>query len=131
MTNREFMGEIVEGAVITAEMAEMAIKAIAAMDKENEKRREKASKTALANAPLVERIVTEILTDAPQTATEVGAILGTSVQKASALLRTAVANGQAEVTDVKVPKKGTQKGYTLAVVEDEAEADEAEETIEA
>ena len=95
MTNREFMGEIVEGAVITAEMAEMAIKAIAAMDKENEKRREKASKTALANAPLVERIVTEILTDAPQTATEVGAILGTSVQKASALLRTAVANGQA------------------------------------
>lgn len=130
MTNREFMGEIVEGAVITAEMAEMAIKAIAAMDKENEKRREKASKTALANAPLVERIATEILTDAPQTATEVGAILGTSVQKASALLRTAVANGQAVATDVKVPKKGTQKGYTL-VEADEADADEAEETIEA
>jgi hypothetical protein len=36
-----------------------------------------------------------------------------STPKASALLRQIVANGDALVTDVKVPKKGKQKGYYL------------------
>jgi hypothetical protein len=47
-------------------------------------------------------------------ASEIAAELEITVQKASALLRSIVANGQAASTDVKLPKKGTVKAYTLA-----------------
>ena len=62
----------------------------------------------------VDEIVNTILTSEPKTASDVAAELGVSAQKASALLRSIVANGQATVSDIKVPKKGTQKAYTLA-----------------
>ena len=88
--------------------------ALAKMDAANEKRRNAPSKKAAENAPLVEQIVNEILTNEPKTASDVAAELGVTPQKASALLRQVVAEGKATVTDVKVPKKGAQKGYTLA-----------------
>ena len=53
-------------------------------------------------------------TNEPKTASDVATELGVTPQKASALLRQVVAEGKATVTDVKVPKKGAQKGYTLA-----------------
>lgn len=113
MTNREFYTAIVE-AQINDEVTAFAEAAIAKLDATNEKRRNTPSKAAVENAPLVEKLVTEILDAEPKTASDVAPILGVSVQKASSLLRTAVADGKAVVTDVKVPKKGVQKGYTLA-----------------
>ncbi len=112
MTNREFYTAIVN-ANVSDELTSYAQAALDKMDAANEKRRNTPSKTAIENQPLVDEIVSNILTNEPKTASDIATVLGTSVQKASALLRGIVANGQAVVTDVKVPKKGTVKAYTL------------------
>ena len=111
MTQREFFTTIVEGAIVTAEMEAFASHALANIDKANESRRERQSKKAQENEPLLAQIETDILTVEPTTASNVAAILGTSTQKATALLRALVAAGRAQVQDIKVTGKGMQKGY--------------------
>lgn len=111
MTQREFFTTIVEGATVTAEMEAFASHALANIDKANESRRERQSKKAQENEPLLTQIETDILTVEPTTASNVAAILGTSTQKATALLRALVAAGRAQVQDIKVTGKGMQKGY--------------------
>ena len=114
MTNREFYTNIANGNITEAEK-EFALAAIAKMDETNEKRKNKPSKTAVENAPVIEAL-TNALTSDPQTAADLGAQVGISTQKASSLLRQIVAAGAAVATDIKVPKKGTCKGYALAPV---------------
>lgn len=111
MTNREFFEAIING-TINDEIKAHAEEAIEKMDARNAKRANTPSKTAIANAPLIEGIK-ELLTNEPQTASVIGEKMEISTPKASALLRQIVANGDALVTDVKVPKKGKQKGYYL------------------
>lgn len=111
MTNREFFENIING-TINEEIITHAREAIEKMDARNARCAGKPSKTALANAPLIEEIK-EVLTNEPQTARTIADKFGLTVQKASALLRQIVADGGAEVTEVKVPKKGKQKGYFL------------------
>lgn len=113
MTNREFYINIING-TLNDEVIAHATAALEKLDATNEKRRNTPSKTQEANAPLIETLVSEILTSEPKTASDIAPILGVSVQKASALLRQVVADGKATVTDVKVAKKGTQKAYALA-----------------
>lgn len=113
MTKREFLNAIVAGTV-NEEVITKAEELIAAMDAANAKRREKPSKKATENAPLIEKIVNEILGEEVLTASQIGEALGVSTQKASALCRTAVKEGKAAQVDVKVKGKGTQKGYILA-----------------
>lgn len=113
MTQREFYNAIINGE-INEDVIETAKAAIAKMDATNEKRRNTPSKAMIENEPLLNQIKTEILGTEAKTATEIADVLGVKVQKASALLRALVADGVAKVEDVKVPKKGTQKGYTLA-----------------
>ena len=112
MTKREFYVAVSNGEM-TDELMAMAAAEIEKMDAANEKRKEKTSKKAEENQPLIDRIVNEILTSEPQTATDVAAVLEVSVQKASSLCRAAVAQGKAVQSDVKVPKKGNQKAYAL------------------
>ena len=118
MTNREFYTTIIN-ANISEEVTAMAQAAIDKMDATNEKRRNTPSKAQKENQPLIDTIVTTILTHEPKTASDVAVELGAAlgedikVQKASALLRAIVADGKATVTDVKVAKKGTQKAYSL------------------
>ena len=115
MTNREFYTNIANGTITEAEK-EFALAAIAKIDAVNEARKNKPSKTAIANAPVLEAL-TNALTADPQTAADLGAATGISTQKASSLLRQLVASGVAVSTDIKVPKRGTCKGYSLAPVE--------------
>ena len=112
MTNREFLNAIANDETLATEIRDHATAEIAKMDAANEKRKNKVSKKAEENAPLIAQIVDTILGTEAKTASDVAAELGVSVQKASSLLRTIVANGQAVATDVKIPKKGTQKAYT-------------------
>ena len=123
MTNREFYTAIIEGK-ITEDVVKHAQEGIEKLDATAEKRRNSVSKKAKENAPLVDRIVTEILTDEPKTASDVADVLGVSVQKASALLRAARDEKRASVQDVKIKGKGTQKGYTLYVESAENEVEE-------
>ena len=112
MTNREFFTNIANGTITDVEK-EFALAAIAKMDETNEKRKNKPSKTAEANAPILASL-TNALTSDPQTAADLAVAVGISTQKASSLLRQLVTAGVAVSTDIKVPKKGTCKGYSLA-----------------
>lgn len=124
MTKIELMKAIVEGAVVTAEMAEKAAEIIAADAAAKEKRKGKVSAKDLekraANEEMARHIAADILTAEAKTATDVAEILSAEigeevkVQKASYLLRLAVKMGLASETEVKIPKKGTQKAYSLA-----------------
>ena len=112
MTKREFYVAISNGSMNDEIMA-MATAEIEKMDAANEKRKEKTSKKAEENQPIIDRIVNEVLTAEPMTATDIAAVVELSVQKTSALCRAAVAQGRAVQTEVKVPKRGTMKAYSL------------------
>lgn len=111
-TRREMLNVIAAGEM-NDEVKAWAESEIAKIDAVNEKRRNKLSKKAEANLPIIEAIE-KMLTSEPQTATVIGEQVGISTQKASSLLRKVVASGFAEKVDVKVKGKGTQKGYLLA-----------------
>ena len=124
MTNREFYTIIVE-TIENEELVAHAQAQLAKLDATAEKRKGKVSAKDQAkrdeNAALATHIAHDILTTEPKTATDVAAILTAEagadaepvkVQKASYLLRLAVDMELAAVTEVKIPKKGTQKAYT-------------------
>lgn len=114
MTNREFLNAIANLETAPEELKAEATARIAKMDATNEARKNKPSKKATENAPIMEQIVNEILTSEAQTASAIAETAGISVQKASALLRQLAADGKATVTEVKVPKRGVQKAYSTA-----------------
>ena len=124
MTNREFYTAITaENATITPEMIEHATAQLAKLDATAEKRKGKVSAKDQAkrdeNATMAAQIAKDILTSEPKTATDVAAILSeesgeeVKVQKASYLCRLAVDMELASVTEVKIPKKGSMKAYTV------------------
>ena len=117
MTNREFLTAVAAIENVPADIKEHAEAAIAKLDATNEARKNKPSKKATENAPILEQIYGEILTNEAQTAAAVAEAAGISVQKANALLRQLVDADKATVEDVKVPKKGTVKAYTKLVAE--------------
>ena len=117
MTNREFLTAIATNETLPTDIVEHATAALAKMDATNEARKNKPSKKSEENAPILAQIATEILTAEAQTASAIAEAAGISVQKASALLRQLVADGKATVTEVKIPKKGTQKAYSAVVAE--------------
>ena len=122
MTKNEMLKMIVEGATVTAEMEAKAAEMLAADAKAKEARKGKVSEKEQAkrdaNAALAHRVAAEILTAEAKTATDIAAALTemlgeeVKVQKASYLAREAVKLGLANATEVKIPKKGTQKAYT-------------------
>ena len=123
MTNREFYNAIIaEKATITAEMIEHATEALAKLDATAEKRKGKGSAKEQAkrdeNAALAIKVASEILGTEAMTATDVAAALSemlgeeVKVQKASYVCRKAVEMGLAVQTEIKIPKRGTNKAYT-------------------
>lgn len=121
MTEKEMLNYVVENVADEA-VVEKAQAMLAAIAKRNEKRAATPSKTAVANEPLKASIL-EMLVDGGKTATEVGAALEVSTQKASALLVQLQNGGQVSAVEIKVPKKGKVKFYTLKV-EGENEGEE-------
>ena len=123
MTNREFLTAIANMENISEELKAEATARIEKLDATNEARKNKPSKKAIENAPVMEQIANEILTSEAQTASTVAEAAGISVQKANALLRALVAEGRAEATEVKIPKRGVQKAYTKVTADADADAD--------
>lgn len=123
MTNREFYTAIAANETLTEEIRNHATEQIAKLDATAEKRKGKVSAKDLekreANAKMATLIAETILGTEAKTATDVAAALTeqsgeeVKVQKASYLLRLAVELGLANATEVKIPKKGTQKAYTV------------------
>ena len=124
MTNREFYTAIEANETLSAEIREHATAQLAKLDATAEKRKGKVSKADQekrdANEVAARHIATDILGAEAKTATDVAAVLTAEaedgeevkVQKASYLCRLAVKLGLANETEVKIPKKGTQKAYT-------------------
>ena len=121
MTKREFFVKAAAGEM-TEEMMAFAAEQLVKMDETLEKRKGKLSEKEQAkrdaNEALARRVAAEVLGAEAKTATDVAAelteMLGeeVKVQKASYLCRLAVDLGLAVQTDVKIPKKGSQKAYT-------------------
>lgn len=118
MTNREFYTAIASSTTLPTELIEFAAAAIEKMDNANAKRKSTPSKTAIANEPLKEQLLNEILSLEPMPTNNVAAALGVSNQKASALLRQLVADGKVIAVEDKVPGKGKQKFYSLVDADD-------------
>ena len=112
MTKREFYVAIANGEM-NEEVKAAAAEYIVKMDEANEKRKNTVSKKQEENEVIKVSIMEHLDTEA-KTATTIGELMGISTQKASALLRQLVNDGRASATEVKIPKKGTQKGYKLA-----------------
>ena len=128
MTNREFYTAITaENATITPDMIEHAQAQLAKLDATAEKRKGKVSAKDQAkrdeNAAMAKHIAETILGAEAKTATDVANVLTAEageevkVQKASYMCRLAVEMGLATQTDVKIPKKRSQKAYTAVVAE--------------
>ena len=123
MTNREFYTAIAANETLTEEIRNHATEQIAKLDATAEKRKGKVSakdqEKRDANAALAKHIAETILGTEAKTATDVAEALTAEtgeevkVQKASYLCRLAVELGLANATEVKIPKKGQQKAYTV------------------
>ena len=119
MTNREFFTNITNGVVTDAEK-EFALAAIAKLDATNEKRKNKTSpKEAEKQAEMaaLRESIFAVITNDPQTEADIAGQVGVTGAKARAQLRKLVAEGRVVSADIKVPKKGTCKGYSLVPVE--------------
>ena len=121
MTNREFYNAIINGTEITDELRNTAIEALAKLDQTNEARKvknaEKAAEKQLLKAP-VRNALFAALSEEPMTATMLVEAVKPDfdVKPASipSLMKPFVDNGHVLKVDVKVPGKGTQRGYVLA-----------------
>ena len=126
MTQREFFTAIVNG-TINADIQAYATDAIVKLDKRNATRASKPSKSQQANVPLLAEIRNFLTGKKDVLAAEVAAHLNVTPQKASSLLKLLVDNGEATAAEVKVPKQGKRKAYTLVGTENTEEAEEAAE----
>lgn len=118
MTNREFYNAIITGSEINDEIRNTAIELLAKLDHSNEVRKASAAKKAAEKQVLkapVRNALFEALSEEPMTATELCAAVAPEfdVKPASipSLMRPFVDNGHVGKVDVKVPGKGTQRGY--------------------
>lgn len=121
MTKREFFVKVSAGEM-TEEMQAFAAEQLTKMEAQLEARKGKVSEKEQAkrdaNVALATRVAKEILGPEAMTATDVAVklteLLGEEikVQKASSLCRKAVELELAVQSEVKIPKKGSQKAYT-------------------
>ena len=112
MTKREFFEQVQNG-VITEEMQAFAAKEITAMDERNAKRSTKPNAKQIENEAIKEKIIEAFTGKSKALASAIGEAMGISTNKASALCRQLVAENRMTVEEVKVPKKGMQKAYTV------------------
>jgi hypothetical protein len=119
MTQREFLTKV-KAIVEDVELIEKADELIAGLDKKNATRSAKPSKTQIENEPIKASILEFLVGGKVQTAPEIAVAVGVSTQKASALAKQLVESGKLVQSEIKVPKKGKMKAYSLAT-EDVAE----------
>lgn len=116
MTAREYFNAILSIEGLSDELRTETEKAIARLDKRNEQRKDKPSKTQTANEPIKVAIL-ELLSTGSMVASDIGRALNISTQKASSLCRQLVDEKKATVADIKVKGKGTVKQYSVPSAE--------------
>lgn len=114
MTQREFLTKVIE-ANINEELTAKAQELIAGLDKRNAQKSATQTKTQKENEVLKAEMLTKLEKGRGYLAAEIGAVMGFSTSKASALAKQLVDECKATVADVKVKSKGMQKSYTILV----------------
>lgn len=123
MTNREFYTAIINGSM-TDEVKTHATEALAKLDERNQKRSSKPSKAQLENEPIKTTIIDYLTAHGGAVAADIAAEVDITTQKASALCRQLVESGRLTVEEVKIPKKGKCKKYSIApTAEDESDSE--------
>ena len=128
MTNREFYTTIVE-TVANEELVEHAKAQLAKLDATAEKRKGKVSKADQekrdANEAMALYVVENFITAEAKTASDIAELINADAtlaaqlekpatsQKATALMKIAMAKELVSQIDIKIPKKGSVKAYTL------------------
>ena len=118
MTKREFLNEVIAVIDGTSEMDALELKEFAKaeivkLDERNASRSSKPTKTQIENEPIKEDILEVLSTGERMVASAIAERLEISTQKASALCRQLVESKQLKVEEVKIPKKGKQKAYSI------------------
>lgn len=121
MTKREFLNEVIAvidgtSEVNVLELKEFAKAEIVKLDERNASRSSKPTKTQIENEPIKEKILEVLSTGERMVASAIAEKVEISTQKASALCRQLVDSKQLKVEDVKIPKKGNQKAYSILEV---------------
>lgn len=100
--------------VTMEKLVDFAKEEIAKLDQRNASRSSKPTKAQIENEPIKRKII-ELLTEVGEkyVASAIAEKLEISTQKASALCRQLVESGKLQVEEVKVPKKGKQKAYSV------------------
>ena len=126
-TEREFMTKVlalnIEGAD-GEDIKEYARQAITKLDERNAKRKNTPTKAQKENAETMKKILELVSEKGAAVASEIGALLNTSTQKASALCKLLVDNKVFGVRDLKIKGKGSVKQYF--VIESDNEIDDLE-----
>ena len=128
MTNREFYTTIVE-TVANEELVEHAKAQLAKLDATAEKRKGKVSKADQekrdANEAMALYVVENFITAEAKTASDIAELINADAtlaaqlekpatsQKATALMKIAMVKELVSQIEVKIPKKGSVKAYTL------------------
>lgn len=112
MTIRELYTAVINGN-ITEEVKAKATEALAKLDESNAKRKSKPSKKTEENAP-IKVAIAAVLSDEYELTSQIADKVeeyDLSVSKCGALLRQMVAEGTADVCEVKVSGVGPRKAY--------------------
>ncbi len=119
MTKREFLKAIISNDELDVNLIAFAENELEKLDKRNTMRSSKPSKTQLENESIKNEILEVIKnTNEKITASGIQATLTANgkdftTQKISALCRQLAEEGKIEKTEIKVPKKGKQKAYSV------------------
>lgn len=116
MTQREFLTRV-KAIIEDVELIAKADELIAGLDKKNATRSAKPSKTQIENEPIKVSILEFLAGGKVQTAPEIAVAVGVSTQKASALAKQLVESGKLVQSEIKVPKKGKMKAYSIVTEE--------------
>lgn len=121
MTKREFLNEVIAvidgtSEVNVLELKEFAKAEIVKLDERNANRSSKPTKTQIENEPIKEKILEVLSTGEKMVASAIAEKVEISTQKASALCRQLVESKKLKVEEVKIPKKGKQKAYSILEV---------------
>ena len=118
MTKREFLNEVIAvidgtSEVDVLELKEFAKAEIVKLDERNANRSAKPTKAQIENKSIKEKILEILSTEERMVASAIAEKVEISTQKASALCRQLVESNKLKVEEVKIPRKGKQKAYSI------------------
>ena len=118
MTKIEFLNEVIAvidgtSEVDVLELKEFAKAEIVKLDERNANRSAKPTKAQIENKSIKEKILEVLSTGEKMVASTIAEKVEISTQKASALCRQLVEINKLKVEEVKIPRKGKQKAYSI------------------